>query len=286
MINKSIYIIPVLLVSMAALSGCDNGSDTGTGNLNLAITDAPVDGVSSVMVTFTHITLKRSDAEPETIELAQPRQIDLLNLAGDRSLVLLDNQPMTAGDYQWIRLTIDQAPSATYLVDSMGTHSLTIPSADNNGLKLNRAFSIEADGTTSFTIDFDLRKSVHRTGMGEYKLRPTLRIVETALAATLSGTVANSLVTPGCSPGVYLFSIEDPVDDLDGIDDAIFSVALPEQGPYDYTAGFLPPGTYTIAYTCNAADDANDADDPGVIFSNETELTLLPGEDAVFNFGP
>ena len=97
----------------------------------------------------------------------------------------------------------------------------------------------------------------------------------------------NSLVTTGCSPGVYLFSEGDPVDDLDGADDAIFSVALPEQGPYDYSAGFLPPGSYTIAFTCDAADDDNATDDgSAVAFSSITLLTLASGEDAVFNFGP
>ena len=164
-------------------------------------------------------------------------------------------------------------------------HNLTIPSGDNNGLKLNRSFTIAADGDIAFTIDFDLRKSVHMTGAGEYILRPTLRIVETALAASLSGSVDNSLVTPGCSPGVYLFNAGDAVDDLDGTDDAIFSIALPEQGPYDYTAGFLPAGDYTIAFTCEADQDANDTDDD-ISFSNETAITLAAGENATFNFTP
>jgi len=285
MSKQTLNLSTFLILSLAALSGCDNSG--GTGNLTLGVTDAPVDGAQSVMVSFTAVSVKKANSNEETIQLPAPQQVDLLQLSGGNAVVLLDNQPLDAGNYQWLRLTINEDPTQTYIIDSTGQHDLRIPSGANTGLKLNRAFTIEADGAIAFTIDFDLRKSVHKTGTANpvYELRPTLRIVETALAASLSGTVDPSLVPAGCSPGVYLFSEGDPVDDLDGIGDAIFSVALPDSGPFDYTAGFLPPGNYTIAYTCEATADANDADDM-ISFTNETSITLAAGEDAVFNFGP
>jgi hypothetical protein len=289
MSRRNITLIPFIITSLLTLSACDTSSDTSsdTGRLTLGVTDAPVDGVQSVVVTFTHVTVKKTDADPQTIQLNAPQQIDLMQLAGSNALILLENEPLAVGDYQWIRLTLDEDPSQTYIIDSTGQHELGIPSGENNGLKLHSAFTIEAEGTTGYTIDFDLRKSVHKTGSPNpvYWLRPTLRIVETALAASLSGSVDPSLVTAGCSPGVYLFSEGDVVDDLDGTGDAIFSVAMPEAGPYDYSAGFLPPGNYTIAYTCEADTDEIDSDDT-ISFSNETPLSLAAGEDAVFDFGP
>lgn len=265
------------------LAGCDSGTETGS--LTLAITDASVDGVQSVVVTFTAVTIKKSGANAETILLDQPRQVDLMSLSGIRSIDLLDQELVSAGHYQWIRLTLDEDPAQTYIVDSLGQHDLTIPSGDNNGLKLNRSFTVSPDTNNDFTIDFDLRKSVHMTGEGTYIMRPTLRMVETALSASLSGTVDSSLVTAGCSPGVYLFNKGDAVDDLDGTDDAIFSVALPEQGPYEYSAGFLPAGNYTIAFTCEASDDLSGSDEI-IDFSHQATLKLDAGEAAVFNIQP
>ena len=262
------------------LAGCDSGTETGS--LTLAVTDASVDGVQSVVVTFTAVTIKKSGANAETILLDQPRQVDLMSLTGTRSLDLLDQELVSAGHYQWLRLTLDEDPAQTYIIDSLGQHELTIPSGDNNGLKLNRSFTVSPDTNNEFTIDFDLRKSVHMTGEGTYIMRPTLRMVETALSASLSGTLDSSLVTAGCSPGVYLFNEGDAVDDLDGTDDAIYSVALPEQGPYEYSAGFLPAGNYTIAFTCDASDDLSGSDEI-IGFSHQATLTLDAGEAAVFN---
>ncbi len=279
------YLLVAALVCSAGLYACSNDSQD-TGSLSLAITDAPVDGAQSVVVTFTSVLIKPASGEAEIIMLDQPLQIDLLNLSGTSSTVLLDDMVLTAGDYEWIRLAIDDDPAMTYIVDSMGQqHSLRIPSGDTTGLKLNREFNIASDGEISFTIDFDLRKSVHMTGNGQYMMRPTLRIVETEQAASLSGSVDNTLVTEGCAPGVYLFNAERVLDDLDGVDDPIFSSALPEQGPFTYSAGFLPPGDYRIGFTCDAGQDANDEDDV-LSFSHETIVTLGAGEDAVFDFGP
>ena len=262
------------------LAGCDSGTETGS--LTLAVTDASVDSVQSVVVTFTAVTIKKSGANAETILLDQPRQVDLMSLTGTRSLDLLDQELVSAGHYQWLRLTLDEDPAQTYIIDSLGQHELTIPSGDNNGLKLNRSFTVSPDTNNEFMIDFDLRKSVHMTGEGTYIMRPTLRMVETALSASLSGTLDSSLVTAGCSPGVYLFNEGDAVDDLDGTDDAIFSVALSEQGSYEYSAGFLPAGSYTIAFTCDASDDLSESDEI-IDFSHQATLKLDAGEAAVFN---
>lgn len=285
MTKRSTHNALFALLASLSLAACENTGETG--KLSVGVTDAPVDGATEVSVTFTEVTVKHSNGDPQIIILDEPLQIDLLSLSGNNAVVLLDSEVLAAGDYQWIRLGVDDNPENTYLIDSMGgQHSLRIPSSENTGLKLHNAFTIEAENEVAFTIDFDLRKSVHMTGPGEYILRPTLRIVETEAAASLSGTVDNTLVGPDCSPGVYLFNEGDPLNDLDGSeDDAIYSVAMPQQGPYDYSAGFLPPGSYSIAFTCDAENDANDTEDD-ITFTHETSITLEPGEDATFDFMP
>ena len=76
----------------------------------------------------------------------------------------------------------------------------------------------------------------------------------------ISGTVANELATAtGCSPAVYVYAGSNYLAGDEGSATAPLTsalVALDEvSGTYRYTAAFLPPGDYTVAYTCDAALD-------------------------------
>ena len=51
------------LIALATFSGCNNsGMSGGSGRLNLAITDTPVDGATSVVVTFTGVEIQPADS--------------------------------------------------------------------------------------------------------------------------------------------------------------------------------------------------------------------------------
>ena len=118
--------------------------------------------------------------------------------------------------------------------------------------------------------DFDLRKSIHvppgQQGAAEactqgYLMRPTLRIVDDANVGAIAGHVASELVTEACLPKVYVFSGPGVTpDDIDGTDAdplVVAGVAV-ENGStaYAYRAAFLPPGSYTVAFTCDDDDAA------------------------------
>ena len=281
--------IAAIAFSSFLLSACE--SSDGQGNINIAITDAPVDGADEVWITFDAVTIKPEQNDAQTYVVDPPKKINLLSLTGTSSTELL-NQSLDAGRYSWIRLSIDDADNNTYLVNNTGTHSLRIPSGNQTGLKLNRSFTVDADVETAFTIDFDLRKSVHMTGSGSYMMRPTLRIVETSMAGSISGNIDPSLVTENCYPGVYIFNEGDPVDDMDGVDDPVIalSISMSDKGTYHYTAGFLSAGNYTIAYTCEAnLDDAPDGvniNDDDISFIQQASLAVSPGVNTESNFAP
>jgi len=59
-------------------------------------------------------------------------------------------------------------------------HKLTVPSGTQSGLKLTKGFTITADNETVLFLDFDAQKSVHKTGNGKYKMKPTIKILDTA----------------------------------------------------------------------------------------------------------
>ena len=227
----------------------------------------------------------------------EPRKIDLLALTGGTTELLLEYVTLTAGDYSWIRLKVNAErgviDSYIDLLDD-SRHSLYIPSGANSVLKLNRGFNVPDGGMASFTIDFDLRKSVHDPSSSEddYILRPTLRIVDGALCGKVT-VIENDrgffdyLESFGA---VYVFETVNPVDDVDGVDDPITSATVPNDGVYSYTVAFLPEGDYRIDFTCDADidDNAKDADtevtDGPVDFAGDTVVTITAGKTTMHDF--
>jgi hypothetical protein len=279
-------------LALLGLTACGGGDDDPKdGRVSLSITDAPVDDATSVVVQFSGVAFKRAGAPAETVQALtpSPRQLDLLQYQEGRAALLLDGVTLPAGDYEWVRLIVDNEQSVrdSYLVQTTGEEcELRVPSGAESGLKLNRGFTLPADGSVALTIDFDLRQSVHAPPGQEsaaaectqgYLLRPTLRIVDDANVGAIAGQVDSALVTETCLPKVYVFSgagvtpddIEDagPAADVDPV--VVAGVAI-ENGStaYRYRAAFIPPGDYTVGFTCS--DDDPTADEP---------LTFLPPQN-------
>jgi hypothetical protein len=306
-----------LALLLVACGGGDGGGSS-TGTLDLAITDASVDDAEAVVVEFTGVQLQHAEGERIDYDYVDdvtgdpaPRQIDLLALTGGTTELLLDGVTITAGDYSWIRLKVNAERG---VIDSYidrisdGRHSLYVPSGAQSGLKLNRGFNVPEDGMASFTIDFDLRKSVHNpSGLkDDYILRPTLRLVDDNTAGALTGVVLDIGNDPDCDASmeyvgaVYVFDgtgvvdVGDVIDDIDGTDDPVTSakVSMSNEGNYVYTVAFLPEGDYVIGFTCDAdidnpdvdADATDSADGPVDFVVGEDLVTIAAGKTTVHDF--
>lgn len=282
------------VVLVAALAACSD--DRGTGHLSLAVTDAPVDSATAVVVQFTGVEVKPQGEGSRNFDFDAPRQIDLLALSGTDSELLLDGAVVPAGRYEWVRLKVnalEDGVADSYIDLTDGTrHELEVPSGAQTGLKLHTGFSVPKGGEAGFTLDFDLRKSVHEPmdAGDSYKLRPTLRIVDNARIGAIAGTVDAARVPTGCTPAVYVYSGTGVTpDDVDGAAPEPLTTARVEldagSGSYRYTAGFLAEGPYTVAYTCDAA-----ADDPAVndtlVFSAPQSAAVTAGQTTTVDFGP
>jgi hypothetical protein len=292
--------IPAAL-SMMLLSACGGGGGDETGRLSLSVTDAPVDEASNVVVQFSGVAFKRAGAAPEVVQnlAPSPRQLDLLQYQGGRAALLLDGVTLPAGDYQWIRLIVDHDPGVrdSYIVLTGGEEcELRVPSGAESGLKLMRGFTLPADGSVALTVDFDLRKSIHAPpgqGSGDcavgYLMRPTLRLVDDANVGAIAGSVDSALIAEECLPKVYVFSgsavTPDDLEEADGADAdplVVASVAV-ENGStaHPYRASFLPPGTYTVAFTC---DDDDAAADETLLFTGTQSVTVQANLIATADF--
>lgn len=274
---RSLVITGFTALMLAACGGDENGS------LSIAVTDAPIDDATAVVVTFTGIELQPQGGGRITIIYDTPRQIDLLALQGGLTSPLLTDQIVPAGDYAWIRLMVDSGPGSTasYITLSDTTvHPLYVPSGDETGLKLNGGMTVAAGGSSDFTVDFDLRKSVNAPSSGtDYKLRPTLRLVDDLQVGAIAGSVSAALITVGCSPAVYAYTGVVTPNDVGSAVPPMSSALVVNGG---YMLAFMSAGTYTVAFTCEALADAPDTDD-AIAFGPVASATVVAGATTTLN---
>mgnify|MGYP000441521034 CR=1 FL=1 len=274
-------LLPLFALTLMACGGGGGGGGGGTdtpavttGSLSLEITDAPVDEAFSVVVEFDGVELQPAEGD-RIIREFEPRSIDLLQLTDGLTETLLNNESLPGGQYSWIRLMVNAEPnvqdSYIQLIESGEALELQIPSGAETGLKINRGFLVPTGGSASFTIDFDLRKSIHKPGgNSDYKLRPTLRMIDNAEVVPLNGTIEADLLPDGaCEGAVYVFTSGATADDFDGTDDAITSAAVKfndEENACEFSIAFMSAGDYLLAFTASNAADEPDEDnfDPAV----------------------
>jgi hypothetical protein len=292
------------LIAACGGSGGD-GDKTQTGRLKLSITDSPMEDVQSVWVQFSAVEFKPEGGAPILNTLATSQRLNLLELQAGRTAVLVNDVVLPAGRYEWIRLVVDNVPNVrdSYVMANDAECELTVPSGAESGLKMNRGFTLPADGSVALTVDFDLRKSLHappgqRSMMEKctqgYLLRPTLRLVQDSTVGAIAGTVDVSRRPEGCARMVYVFE-GDPAttfpDDYDNQDEEpVVMARVSDAGTY--YASFLTAGTYTVAYTCSAEDavtpSENDSDaEPPFVFDDDKQgATVQPNLITTVNFGP
>ncbi|MCU0638412.1 MAG: DUF4382 domain-containing protein [Candidatus Krumholzibacteria bacterium] len=174
-------------------------TDAETGTLRMVLVDAPADleGVESLEIVFDRVMVHRGICQDEdstdgwitvlsdTLPVEQ-RTFDLIELVnGDFGIICEDD--LEAGAYTQIRIIIE---SATLVVDGE-PQDLFIPSGEQSGIKLVGGFKVDPGVITALTLDFDVAKSLHEAppGSGRYILRPTIRLTQTTLSGTISGTV-------------------------------------------------------------------------------------------------
>jgi hypothetical protein len=293
----------VLAASAVVLAGC-GGSGSGdvgtTGFISLGVSDGPVRDAKKVCITFTEIELK-SGSNTTLLDLEEPdgpgpQTVNLLDFQGDQSTVILGNAEVTAGEYQWMRLGIDAvmsgsggvndemdsdacADGASYMVmDGGSLHNLYVPSSAQNGLKLVGGFTVPANGSASFTAEWDLMRSITAPqGLDpDVVMKPVIRLVNNVEVGTLTGLVATELATAeACEPFVYVADADSESEEFDPNDAVATAMVYGRTNDdgsveWHYTVGFLLAGDYEAAFTCNGTDFEPIGGKPALIAVNET----------------
>lgn len=296
------YLRTVQILFLGAfISGCgssSNESESKTSDVSIRFSDAPVEELDTVMITVDKLIFNRSgeDIEVDTFTSEELNLIDsdtfqlnLLDFQGLESSLVLDSVTLPVGDYQNLRIVIqdDASIEDTYVQETGSTEhkELKVPSGQ---LKLG-GFTVSELSSQTFVIEFGLRQAMtYNPGPDRYILKPRgVRIIRLANASSISGNV--DLTTASCiatedtslSNIAYLYeghdlntsllgdvfvreaeldSTEDKVAGTDFDDDVaeniiapVVATALDENG--DYIFSYLKEGNYTVAISCNAQED-------------------------------
>ncbi|GAA0295621.1 DUF4382 domain-containing protein [Psychrosphaera haliotis] len=319
--KPSIKFTTLALSSIFFIAACGGSDDDSlveikeNATFTLALSDAPVDNLSEVVVCFNAVQLKSSGEDQNASvgdddEMLPPNDmcldgtgnviantvgINLLSYQGSESIALVDGLEIDAGEYSQLRLQISEGSFGT-LVDTGEKVSISVPS---NELKLD-GFTAAVGGTVDLTLEFDLKKAMtNPVGQEGYFLKPRgVRLVDNLLVGHIEGTVAEALLTNNeCSPltnvatspaTVYLYAgtdvAEEDMADVDGSEtmQPLTSVAVSYNETdvsYDFEVGFIPEGSYTIALTCDTDD--NPESDEDISFISFQNVDVAAGSTPV-----
>lgn len=264
-------------MSSIACSG-GGGGTSGTSTLTVSLMDAPVDDVTAVNVEITALWLKGPGSAAKQLKMSQtPMKLNLLDLNDKNSAILIDGQAIDPGSYEWLDMDVnanfDGVLDSFVVTKIGGQEELRVPSGR---VRLVGGFDVAANQAVQLLFDWDLRKGlVDPPGQPGFLLKPAFRVVDVHELGKLSGTVAlatlNATGDPnGCladdpnldvGNAVYVFAGANITpDDIDGVDPdpvAVIPVEPASTGDYVYHT-VIAPGTYTIAFTCQAGNDNPD----------------------------
>ncbi|MEZ9606958.1 DUF4382 domain-containing protein [Vibrio cyclitrophicus] len=329
---------------LAALVGCggDSGSSSSTTPITLSVSDAPVDDVKDVTVTFSKVALlpiqggttlvydvyktdengdyvdENGDPLPDG-EDPIPLSVNLLDYQGSDALPLIENEVVPVGSYKLCVFANDgdHPTHPSYVVENDDSiRELTVKGngacpqgvgkEDNAGvLYFNDSFNVNQQ-SNDFVVEFDLRRGLKNSStFPDYTIqRTSVSLINTVETGNIEGTVSSTTFA-ACNPtndntyvqSVYLY--EGNVDKADmapiGGSDEVkpitsASVAMNEaQTNYEFSLGFIDPGTYSLGYTCTAQHDSDeDNADPVAdgfdIYEVQNSVQVVIDEDTRVSF--
>ena len=261
---KYLFIIALI---MGALTGCDNNPtnlNKGTGALRIFLVDSP-SSFDSVIIFVKQVEIHSADSNDTSnwyVINNTLRSFDLLQLRNGASAVL-GNSVLPSGNYSMIRLILGDG---SYAVINGVKYNLTIPGGIQTGIKLNHSFIIEPNTLYEFLLDFNVDKSIHITGNGEYKLEPVIRVMPLITSGTISGQVLPS----DAQATVFTIIGPDTVATYPDLDGFFKLMAIP-QGMYNVE---INPGNVTYKDTIipNINVYSNQNTDIGLIQLNTNYL--------------
>ena len=169
------HAFPILKYILIVSGLMERFVEDGTGTLVMQLTDAPGLNITEALVDISEVRVHyagtcQNDTNGTWITVVNETQtFDLIQL--QNATEVLGEVNLSAGWYTQIRLYVDNA-----LVTIDGEqYDLKIPSKN---VKLITPFMVQDNETLTLTLDFDVQKSVHKSGSNKYIMRPTIKVIQ------------------------------------------------------------------------------------------------------------
>lgn len=189
---RNLFLASLAIVLFASCSRTDKSAENPNLNPNKArlqvyLTDDP-GNYQEVIIDVREIKINTTGDSLngwQTLTGVNAGQYDLLRLVNDDD-TLLAQVDLDPGRIQQIRLVL--GPNNFVKIDNQ-TYPLETPSSQQAGLKLNIHQDVLAGLLYKLTMDFDVAKSIVKTGNSRYILKPVIRTVLEAAGGTIQGYV-------------------------------------------------------------------------------------------------
>ncbi|MBM4161436.1 MAG: DUF4382 domain-containing protein [Ignavibacteria bacterium] len=251
--HRALRVLPVMFL----LAACDasNVTEPQTGQIKIFLVDSPAD-FDQVNVVVDRVEVHSASADSGSgwfVVNENAGTHDLLKLRNGVT-GLLGDAALPAGHYTQIRLLVG---SGSNVVVGGQPYSLTIPSGQQTGVKLNHPFVIEGGKLYELTLDFDADRSIKAMGGNRYTMVPVIRLQANVVSGTVSGVVQPVVAKP------IVWTVA-------GID-TVSTKADPTSGAFKLMA--MPEGTYTVR-VAPAVTTFRDTTITGVVVTKRQDKNL------------
>ena len=221
------------IVSLAVLNSCKkNDASNGNARLQVYLTDDPGD-YEAVYIDVKDVQINVTGDSSngwQSLQSVNAAVYDVMKLVNDDDTLLADAN-IPSGKLHQMRLVL----GTENYVKVEGTSQLIkleTPSAQQSGLKLNIQQDVVDGILYTITLDFDVAKSIVKTGNNKYILKPTIRTILNAAGGSIKGVV----MPKDFQSAVYA---------VQGVDTVASTFTDPDGG---YLLRGLVAGTYDVFY--------------------------------------
>ena len=222
------------IASLPVLISCKkNGAGDGNARLKVYLTDDPGD-YEAVYLDVKDVQINVTNDDPDngwqSLQGVKASVYDLLKLVNDDDTLLADANIPTGRLHQ-LRLVL----GTENYVKVQGTTELIkleTPSAQQSGLKLNIQQDMQDGILYTIVLDFDVSKSIVKTGNNKYMLKPVIRTILNAVGGSIKGVVMPK-------------TFQSAVFAVQGVDTVASTFTDSDGG---YLIRGLPAGSYGVFY--------------------------------------
>jgi len=243
-----------LILTVAGLLFSCSSDSPQTATLQVRLTDAPGD-FEEVNIDIQDVQVNSDSTSSSGWKSLQVKKgvYNLLKLTNGLDTLLGDAQ-LPAGRISQVRLILGSNNSVKVLGQ---TSSLSTPSAQQSGLKIQVHAVLTAGITYKITLDFDAARSIVTTGSSAFILKPVIRSIVAAESGAIKGVVSPVTSTPA----VFAISGTDTV-----------ATTYADQVTGNFLLKGLAAGSYTVGFSPKTGFVATTKTGVAVTLGNVTDL--------------